>query len=72
MHNFRKFTIFLEKLEKNEISILKLRKIFTKDFLVKKNPMEIVCKMNQDQNYRDSLIKFSIGGPRSIYKGIPL
>merc|ERR1711947_38672 len=33
--------------------------------------MAIPCKMNQDQNSMDSFVKFSVGGSRSIYRGIP-
>ena len=49
---------------------MKVGKNFTKDFHVKKNYMEIPCKWTKIKIPWDSFVKFSVGGSRSIYRGI--
>ena len=50
-----------------------IKKNFTKDFpLKKKNEWESFVKCTQIEFKENSFVKFSAGGPRSIYKGIPL
>ena len=49
------------------------REKFYKGFPCKKNfPCESFVKWTQFKITRNSFVKFSAGGPRSIYKGIPL
>jgi len=38
----------------------------------KKNLREFLVKLTQIKIKGNSSVKFSVGGPRSIYKGIPL
>ena len=58
--------------EWNSISSLRFGKNFTKDFNVKKKiPCEFFVKWAQIRITGNSFVKFSVGGPRSIYKGIP-
>ena len=57
--------------EWNSISSLKVGENFTKDFPVKKKSKGIL-KLTQIKIKENSLVKFSAGGSRSIYKGIPL
>ena len=52
-------------------SILRFGKIFTKDFHVKKNTWEFLVKWTKIRIQWDSFVKFSVGGSRSIYRGIP-
>ena len=50
----------------------KLGKIFTKDFHVKKKiTWEFLVKWTKIRIQWDSFVKFSVGGSRSIYRGIP-
>ena len=75
MNKCAEFSSFGERTflwEWNSISSLKVRKKFTKDFPVKKNPGESFVKWTQIRITENSFVKFSVGGPQSIYKGIPL
>ena len=56
----------------NEIQfqVSELGKKYTKDFPVKKNPREFLLKWTQIKIKGNSFVKFSVVGPRSIYRRI--
>ena len=61
----------LKKCGKKSDSSLKIGKNFTKDFPVKKkNPCKFFVKLTQIKIKGNFLVKFTVGGPRSIHKEI--
>ena len=67
------FLILLKKCGKKSDSSLKIGNKITKDFHVKKKiPRDFFVKWTHIKIKGNSFVKFSAGGPRSNYKGIPL
>ena len=67
------FSSFVETTwEWNSILSLKVGKKITKVFPVKKIPCKFFVKETQIKIKGNSFVKFTVGGPQSIYKGISL